>query len=73
MRPVKPPAECRQLNVLLDALVSGMRLTVLTALDKYGIYALSQRIGELEREYHWPIKKEWLKLPSGKTVRIYSL
>ena len=73
MKPTMPPAECKQLRALLAALMKGEKLTVLTALDKYGIYALSQRCGELSRTYGWPLKKEWLHLPSGKVVRSYSL
>lgn len=73
MKPTMPPAECKQLRALLDAMLLGQKLTVLTAIDKYGVYALSQRCGELERTYHWPIKKDWLHLPSKKIVRSYSL
>ena len=73
MNPKLPPAECKQLRVLLHALAQGERLTVLTALDKYGVYALSQRIGELRNTWGWPVKSERLKLPSGKTVAVYSL
>jgi len=73
MTPTMPPAECKQLRALLNAMLSGERLTVLTALDKYGIYALSQRCGQLSKEYGWPVKKDWLHLPSKKVVRMYSL
>lgn len=73
MKPTMPPAECKQLRALLDAMLSGQKLTVLTAIDKYGVYALSQRCGELERVYGWPIRKDWLRLPSKKIVKLYSL
>lgn len=73
MKPTMPPVESRQLRALLEALLRGERLSVLTALDKYGIYALSQRVGELTNKYGWPVKKDWLKLPSKKTVKVYSL
>ena len=73
MNPTMPPAECKQLRALLSAMLQGEKLTVLTALDKYGVYALSQRCGELEKTYGWPVKKEWLHLPSKKVVRMYSL
>ena len=68
-----PPVNTQCYTLLHAMLVMHEKLTVLTALDKYRCYALSQRCGELERKYGWPIKKEWLKLPSGKTVRVYSL
>ena len=53
--------ECRipprgsQCYELLTAMQDGVRLTVKVALDKYGVYALSQRIGDLRRKYGWPV------------------
>jgi len=73
MKPTLPPAECKQLRTLLEAMLRGEKLTVLTALDKYGVYALSQRCGQLAREYGWPVAKGWVHLPSGKMVRSYWL
>ena len=60
-------------DLLMAMAIRHEKLTVLTALDKYRCYALSQRCGELEREFGWPVKREWLDLPSGKRVRVYSL
>ena len=58
---------------LLQAFLRGERLTVLTAIDKYRCYALSQRCGELRNTYGWPILGEWVTLPSGKRIKGYSL
>jgi hypothetical protein len=55
----KEPLHCRQPKVgtqahmLLMAFYRGERLSVLTAIQKYGVYALSQRCGELKR-LGWP-------------------
>lgn len=49
---------------------SGRSLTVLTAIEKYGIYALSQRCGDLRKE-GYPVEGTLIKLPSGKHVMSY--
>ena len=59
-----------QCDILLEALRSGERLTVALALQKYGVYALSQRMGELKRMGH-PVSSRTVKLPSGKYVSEY--
>ncbi len=59
-----------QLEQLADALDRGERLTVAVALDKYGIYALSQRCGELLRG-GYPVQSQFINLPSGKKVKEY--
>lgn len=45
-----------QVYEILMYLSRGGRLTVAKAMSELGVYALSQRIGELKREYGWPIK-----------------
>ena len=47
-------------------------MTVAEALSQYGIYALSQRVGELKRE-GFEIIAETVELPSGKHVASYRL
>ena len=59
-----------QCETLLQALKRGERLTVLSALTDYGVYALSQRVGELKRQ-GWQIESEMISLPSGKRVAQY--
>lgn len=59
-----------QLEILQEAFDRGERLTVLTAIANYGIYALSQRCGELARE-GYPIDSKTIALPSGKHVSEY--
>lgn len=58
-----------QVEILADALDRGERLTVAVALEKYGIYALSQRCGELAKWY--PVESRTVSLPSGKHVSEY--
>ena len=48
------PAPETQLGTLLRALQRGQRLTVAVALSEYGVYALSQRMGDLRR-MGWPV------------------
>lgn len=59
-----------QLQLLRKAFDRGEQLTVLRAIYSYGIYGLSQRVGDLIAE-GYPIRKEWLDIPSGKRVRLY--
>jgi hypothetical protein len=61
------PTQC---ETLLAALKRGERLTVLSALTDYGVYALSQRVGELKRQ-GWQIESEMIELPNGKRVCQY--
>lgn len=65
----RPKANQRQLCTLLEALERGERLTVGEALNRYGCYALSQRMGEL-RAMGWPIRDQWH--PSG-ACKVYFL
>lgn len=60
-----------QLEILADALDAGERLTVAVALEKYGVYALSQRMGELSRAWGYPVESRTIKTPSGKHVSEY--
>ena len=66
-RQLKPGA---QAHTLLMAFYRGERLTVLTAIQQYGVYALSQRCGELKR-LGWPIKSELIETQTGKHVACY--
>lgn len=72
-------AECRvpqrgtQCYELLMALKSGARLTVAKALAEHACYALSQRMGELRREYGWPIQDRFIDTPGGARVKEYWL
>ena len=67
------PRQGSQCHELLEAMFDGHKFTVLNALKRHGIYALSQRAGELKNEYHWPVKAVWKTLPNGKRVKEYSL
>lgn len=59
-------------NLINHFLTRSGGLTVLTAIRRYGIYALSQRCGELRR-MGFPIKDEWVTLSNGKRIKEYSL
>jgi hypothetical protein len=60
-----------QLETLANAFDRGERLTVASSLDKYGIYALSQRCGELARKWGYPVDSVTVETPSGKHVSEY--
>lgn len=53
------------------AMRQGVRLTVAKALTQYGVYALSQRVGELKRKYGWPIKSRMVKFGSATVAEYY--
>ena len=59
-----------QLDILADALDKGERLTVAVALEKYGVYALSQRCGDLFRA-GYPVESRTIETPTGKHVSEY--
>lgn len=61
-----------QKEAILEYLGTGASLTVLDALTRFGCYALSQRIGELERE-GISITHTMIDLPNGKRVCSYKL
>ena len=58
-----------QIEMLADAFDRGEHLTVLTALERYGIFALSQRCGQLAKWY--PVESRTITLPNGKRVSEY--
>lgn len=59
-----------QREILMEAFDRGESLTVLEAIEKYGIYALSQRCGQLWRE-GYPVDSEMVTLPNGKRIARY--
>ncbi len=63
-----------QKQMILISLKMGDKLTVLDSIKRFGIYALSQRIGELKRE-GYPIKSKpysWTtEYGEHKTVSVY--
>lgn len=66
----RPGSQCYK---LLVAMQNGVRLTVAKALDEYGVYALSQRCGELRRKYGWPIQSRTVTTASGAQISEYWL
>lgn len=69
-RPGRVPEPGTQCGALLRAFQRGERLTVAEALTRYGVYALSQRCGELRRS-GWPIRDEWHESAGGARVKRY--
>lgn len=67
------PPRGSQCYELLMAMQQGARLTVAVAMTRHGVYALSQRCGELRREYGWPIKSRWVETAGGAKVKEYFL
>ena len=63
----EPHTQCGE---LLRAFQRGERLTVAEALSQYGVYALSQRVGELKKA-GWPIESEWYATAGGAKVKRY--
>ena len=59
-----------QCGMLLAAFRAGQVLTVATALAEYNVFALSQRVGDLERA-GYAICKGWTRTPGGARVRCY--
>ena len=63
-----------QHEMIIAHLKSGKSLTVLEALQRYGIFALSQRCGELKRApYNLDILAETVTLDNKKRIARYSL
>jgi helix-turn-helix protein len=60
-----------QIETLKAAFDRGESLTVAEALTRFGIYALSQRVGELDRS-GYPTEHEMVTLPNGKRIARYS-
>jgi hypothetical protein len=66
------PERDTQLGTLLRALQRGERLTVAVAMSEYGVYALSQRMGDLKR-MGWPVLTSTITTNSGKRVAEYRM
>ncbi len=61
-----------QKELLLDYLLQGHRPTVNEALQELGIYALSQRVGDLIRA-GIPVQSQFITTPTGKRIKQYWL
>ena len=72
LQPVRVPEAGTQAHAILMYLKNGGRLTVAKALTEFGVYALSQRCGEL-RKSGWPIKTKMVEVRPGVRVAEYSL
>lgn len=68
----KVPERGTQHYEILMYLEKGGRLTVAKALTELGVYALSQRCGEL-RKQGWPIQSRTIETNGGARVSEYFL
>ncbi len=68
----RAPRDGTQKHILLLAFQRGESLTTLEAALKYGVMALSQRCGELER-MGWPIVSDTVETEGGARVSRYSM
>lgn len=68
----KSPERGTQHYEILMCLQAGGRLTVAKALAELGVYALSQRVGELKRQ-GWPIQSRTVETGGGARVSEYFL
>jgi len=68
----KVPERGGQLYEILMYLQAGGRLTVAKALTELGVYALSQRCGDLRR-MGWPIQSRTIETNGGARVSEYFL
>jgi hypothetical protein len=69
--PVRLPTAPKTLAIL-RALSAGERLTVATALQWHGVFALSQECGRL-RKLGWPVQSKTVEVSLGVHVSEYSL
>lgn len=60
----------KQLDILRRHFDAGGTLTVAEALTQYGIYALSQRCGDLRSE-GYPLDSRMIETPTGKRIAQY--
>lgn len=68
--PCRTPRQGTQHSTLLMAFQRGESLTVGVALEKYRVYALSQRVGELKK-MGWPIESEMIETNGGARICRY--
>lgn len=68
--PCRMPKQGTQHYTLLMAFQRGESLTVGVALEKYRVYALSQRVGDLKR-MGWPILSETVETACGAHISRY--
>lgn len=66
------PIQKTQHQMLTEHFQAGGSLTVLEAIQQYGCYALSQRVGELKKPpFNLDIVTEMVEIPSGKRIARY--
>jgi hypothetical protein len=71
LMPCRVPPRESQCYRLLEAMKNGERLTVAKALTQYGVYALSQRCGDLRREYGWPVQSRMVDVGTARIAEYW--
>ena len=71
--PCRVPERGTQNYQIILYLQRGGKLTVAKALSELGVYALSQRVGELKRNYGWPIQARHVQVGPKTYVAEYWL
>jgi hypothetical protein len=62
-----------QMDMILEALLLGEKLTVLDGVIRFKCLSLSQRVSDLNLKHGWDIKSRYITVESGKKVKEYSL
>lgn len=76
---MKKPKACQsQVDVILEYMVAGGKLTALKALGMFGVLALSQRMTNIrnrieERNLPYRVVREMIKTDTGKWIAEYGL
>ena len=70
-RKPKPDRHKKQAEALDAYFSKGGSLTVTEAIRAFGIYALSQRVGELRRNQGKPVISTWETTPDGAKIKRY--
>ena len=75
LNPCRVPKRGTDCYQILMAMQEGIRVNDWIAHTKLGVYALSQRIGDLRRRYGWgnAIKDQFIESAGGKRVKEYWL
>lgn len=58
---------------IYNHLMTGATITPMTALNLFGCFSLSQRLGELRRDFNIPIQSKMTDNPNGKKYACYWL
>jgi hypothetical protein len=66
------PTQGSDTHRMLEAMMDGHKITVLTGPKICGLTSVTQRANQLKRD-GWPVKKVWKTVKSGKRIMEYYL